>query len=372
MIRMNEFFTHFYDYMKIISYANLMPLILLVIFSFIVIYNPVFNQRQGRLFLAVAIINIIMILSTILDYILTLETGEHAWWQLRTFTTFFNFCIGPIIPLIIYKITTLEKLKFWLYIPFWCNVFICSISIFIPLVFNVSKLNIYGRGPLFYLPFATIIFYIICIAIKTGKSKLHGKQKERLLLLAIAFILSLVMFLEVKYRYYFMIWTSTAICIPLYYFLLNINQSILDPLTGTYNRLMYIKELSNLSQKKNGIIASLDINDLKVMNDTKGHEAGDQLLITFANLINENLPNQVNLFRIGGDEFIILSRKDNYKKVKESIDHARLKMQGNVSFSYSIEQYTPNQDMTAFLDNLDKKLYQNKKDDKLKEKMAIH
>ena len=58
----------------------------------------------------------------------------------------------------------------------------------------------------------------------------------------------------------------------------------------------------------------MDINDLKVINDTKGHKAGDMALQDFTSSILKLLPEKAELFRIGGDEFVafIPTIRDDY------------------------------------------------------------
>ena len=51
----------------------------------------------------------------------------------------------------------------------------------------------------------------------------------------------------------------------------------------------------------------LDINGLKIVNDTFGHREGDQLIVQGARLIKETLGQLGEIFRIGGDEFVVLS-----------------------------------------------------------------
>ena len=81
-----------------------------------------------------------------------------------------------------------------------------------------------------------------------------------------------------------------------------------DSLTGLNNRSAYDKriiEISSASTKPEVIgVLVMDINDLKLINDTKGHKAGDMALQDFTSSIRKILPEKTELFRIGGDEFV--------------------------------------------------------------------
>lgn len=82
-----------------------------------------------------------------------------------------------------------------------------------------------------------------------------------------------------------------------------------DALTGIGNRLSYeiVREKVNA---EDGHIAVLyaDINNLKYVNDKYGHAAGDELIKTVAGVLQSTLNESFSLHRIGGDEFVGISR----------------------------------------------------------------
>lgn len=81
-----------------------------------------------------------------------------------------------------------------------------------------------------------------------------------------------------------------------------------DTLTGVYNRSYVHKHILNLdflSLNKPSSLISIDLNHLKVTNDTYGHFVGDLLLKRFVEGFNRLLPEDACFARYGGDEFII-------------------------------------------------------------------
>jgi len=81
-----------------------------------------------------------------------------------------------------------------------------------------------------------------------------------------------------------------------------------DSLTGLNNRSAYDKRIDEISSPSNktevlGVLV-MDLNDLKVINDTKGHKEGDIALKDFTSCILKLLPEGSEVFRIGGDEFV--------------------------------------------------------------------
>lgn len=91
------------------------------------------------------------------------------------------------------------------------------------------------------------------------------------------------------------------------------NQVLLerDVLTGLLNRYSWNKEFEKIEKDKSVVtICSLDVNGLKKTNDSKGHLAGDELIIGAATCIKDVFDEYGNVYRIGGDEFSVLIYKD--------------------------------------------------------------
>jgi len=89
-------------------------------------------------------------------------------------------------------------------------------------------------------------------------------------------------------------------------------QALLDELTNIKNRKAYnlqIKELVAAFDRYQTpfSIISIDIDDFKQINDNFGHDVGDQALRSFASLIKQHIRKTVHFFRIGCEEFVILS-----------------------------------------------------------------
>ncbi len=83
-----------------------------------------------------------------------------------------------------------------------------------------------------------------------------------------------------------------------------------DPLTALDNRrALYLRapeRLKQASPASPGALLLIDIDHFKQVNDLHGHDAGDRLLVTLADLIRSALPHGALAARLGGDEFVIL------------------------------------------------------------------
>jgi diguanylate cyclase (GGDEF)-like protein len=156
-----------------------------------------------------------------------------------------------------------------------------------------------------------------------------------------------------------------------------------DSLTGVRNKMAYDNYLSDLDQRiqtndiKSYAIVVLDLNNLKEINDTYGHENGNEYLINSCKLICQVFTHSP-IFRIGGDEFIaILTGEDLkqahnlLKKLKEGMAATRNAAfpWKHISIAYGIEIAQSAKDTTIAetFNKADKNMYKNKRAIKLAE-----
>jgi diguanylate cyclase (GGDEF)-like protein/PAS domain S-box-containing protein len=95
-----------------------------------------------------------------------------------------------------------------------------------------------------------------------------------------------------------------------------------DSLTGLYNRRRFFRELDSYlawSQRHGdpGAVLLLDVDRLKEVNDTLGHEAGDELLKHVAEVLSGRVRQTDAVARLGGDEFVVLLRALGAEQARE-------------------------------------------------------
>jgi len=99
-----------------------------------------------------------------------------------------------------------------------------------------------------------------------------------------------------------------------------------DLLTGVYNRNFLNEYLNEHSSAGNTGIVFCDVLGLKRVNDTLGHQAGDDLLIRASNCL-KNTFRKNDIFRIGGDEFLVISKNIGADVFAKRIEELRDKME---------------------------------------------
>lgn len=155
-----------------------------------------------------------------------------------------------------------------------------------------------------------------------------------------------------------------------------------DELTGIKNKTAY-KELEESVQSNmdNGLdylpfaLIVCDTNNLKKINDTQGHAAGDEYIKASAKLLC-NIFVHSPIFRVGGDEFVVFLRGSDYASKMELLEKLRNQVLENQStgsgpvLATGIAEYNPNNDnyVSEIFDRADKEMYENKQ--KLKERDA--
>ncbi len=153
------------------------------------------------------------------------------------------------------------------------------------------------------------------------------------------------------------------------------NEAILDPLTGLYNRRYlddFFQRVMALIRRhgKHYSFVMLDIDHFKEINDTYGHETGDQVLRELAGIIRGSMRQGEDMpSRIGGEEFalIVLGDREQALVVAEKI---RKKVLDNwspprdlrVTISAGISELTPDCVLATVMKEADEALYQAKKE----------
>ncbi len=94
-----------------------------------------------------------------------------------------------------------------------------------------------------------------------------------------------------------------------------------DQLTGLYNRRYFEEELSRLDTERNipFTIVMVDVNGLKLTNDTFGHQIGDKLLNRVTEVMKGVCRKDEIIARIGGDEFVILLPNTDRSAAKQLV-----------------------------------------------------
>lgn len=151
-----------------------------------------------------------------------------------------------------------------------------------------------------------------------------------------------------------------------------------DNLTNLSNRALFYSYAEKMiaSAQRNGTILGvvfIDIDKFKSINDTYGHQVGDQALIETANLLARNTRRADMVFRFGGDEFIILltdlkdekSHKEVLSRIVRESKRIRVNDGIEIAFSIGVSLYPKDgTNIEILVQKADKAMYDYKRDPK--------
>ena len=145
------------------------------------------------------------------------------------------------------------------------------------------------------------------------------------------------------------------------------DQSYKDPLTGSLNRRALDLHFK-VRQNEISTFVLCDLDDLKSINDTLGHTYGDELIKIFVNHVQQSLRDGDNIYRIGGDEFIIWMKGCSLKQANSrfiqlltDVPDITHKFNGNsLNFSFGTTTLVADQSLSNAISSADKLMYQHK------------
>ena len=296
----------------------------------------------------------------------SIETWAQGSMSLRTWRLIFSV-VGYIfrptaalgIALIIYPKQPRPR---YLWIPNVVNALIyCTAFFTSSIAFGFGEEYNFERGPLGYTAFVVSYFYILVAVWMTWKryrTSDHARERYVLYLCAAACIVASILDMNSEGAY-----VNSAIIassIFLYMFLRSIDTER-DPMTQLKNRLCFFEDTVRLGPAISAI-ASIDMNGLKRINDTIGHEAGDEALRIIGRSMEEASNKNILAYRTGGDEFALLFLRQDEETVRKTVEQVReavLSKGYSVSTGYAMRggTYSTVKDLIRWADE---KMYANK------------
>lgn len=142
------------------------------------------------------------------------------------------------------------------------------------------------------------------------------------------------------------------------------HMSFYDTLTSFYNRNRFIQDLESLEHMNiSAGIVYLDVNGLKEVNDKYGHAAGDKLLVRTAGKIR-SIYKAADLYRVGGDEFVVIVRNVSEAAFEESTGELRrsFKWDDQCKAAIGTEWTADTGNINQVVAEADAKMYEDKKE----------
>lgn len=148
------------------------------------------------------------------------------------------------------------------------------------------------------------------------------------------------------------------------------SQASHDFLTGLLSRRAFLEKLDSMERDKPLVIALADIDDFKLINDSYGHNSGDDVLQAISNIIKSQPAEAFSACRWGGEEFVFLFNSQDL-----SLAHSRLLQLHNeigsekflfggktvqITMTFGLYKGKPGEDVFSVIDHADELLYKGK------------
>ena len=300
--------------MSVLGFIDSYLALILILVAMTILIHTTVHLSKGMTRNLMILIVYLFVLSVV-DYVEVYLGNLPVYFVWRSILT----CVKYIIPAMMLAriiVTFSDAKKIYVFSPAIVNACICLISIFTGWVYYFTpETNTFNRGPLGYLPFIVCGGYITYVAVYTFLSV--GKQMDDILPLGFIVasgVVSVIMPPIIGESFEKWFTTTMAISVFVYYVFLVQQLTKRDSMTRLLNRQSYYADL-----EKGGDITALiclDMNGLKKLNDTQGHEAGDIALKTLGDCFRKAVNYRQRVYRIGGDEFAIICRHCDEEAVK--------------------------------------------------------
>lgn len=147
-------------------------------------------------------------------------------------------------------------------------------------------------------------------------------------------------------------------------------EASVDALTGVKNRHAFLmaEERINMQieegQDPEFAVVFFDVNDLKKVNDTEGHNAGDKYLQDACSIVCKVFDHSP-VFRVGGDEFAVIAQGSDYEHIDELVaemneHNKKAKANGGIVIACGMARYEGDSDVASVFERADHSMYGNK------------
>lgn len=339
---------------------NFVAIIITVFLILFVKTNNNFEKKVNRHFLIATLCILILIFTESLEFQYAQASSPDI---MRVFLSAIGYTLRPTIPYFLAIITKnyTKKEQLFFTIPIIFNALVSFSALFCKISFWYTPDNQFARGPLGYTPFVIAAFYVIFLLVKTMQDWRKGGFREAFIVSAIVLLAFFSTVLESVFGFRFIQNPCMATSITFYYLFLNSAQNNRDPLTGAFTRRKFYLDAQKYNNSLTAVI-SLDINNLKILNDEHGHVEGDRALVSITRAIQKYMGSNSSLYRCGGDEFMILCFKLDEQGIQTLIDEIRKELK-TTPYCCAIG-YAPYSIMDGFDDACrlaDDRMYQDKR-----------
>ena len=264
------------------------------------------------------------------------------------------------------------KCNRWIYVPAIILFVLTLINIRTGWIATVSLENDYIRGQLFWIVPTITLFYLGYGILLIWRYHKRLTAYKYIMGLMYFTIITLVVVVQIVCEDYLTIWSTVGGLLVCAYVFNIIDGLQYDALTMMENKQSYLSYTSKLAKKQKLTLTAIniDLDDFKIINDRYGHQEGDEALKSFSQILRGSFPYKHRIFRMGGDEFLILSEQQNKKQMIKYMERFKERVKAynassgkvyDLKFSYGMDSYNSDYKcVEEFLKYVDSMMYTQK------------
>ena len=304
---------------------HLVTLFLIILLSILLRSQKSFRDSELRYFWLTVLSCLLLMLEDALE-ILASQDPSLRFWRILLSVLGYTFRSTAALGLLLVVVQR-EKRTFRLWIPALITLAVSATAFFSDIAFTFDEDYDFVRGPLGYVAFVVPALYLLLILWVTYRRYTVHKGIQTYIIPGCA-VFCVAAAITDAIHGGIRLHEAALVSSIFFYIILHAHDNRRDPLTGLLNRQAFYDDCASYNDSVSAV-ASLDMNGLKRMNDTLGHHAGDEALVTIAGCMKAVVTRNTLAYRIGGDEFVILflsAKEDDVaatiSQVRESITKA--------------------------------------------------
>ncbi|MBO4422678.1 MAG: GGDEF domain-containing protein [Clostridia bacterium] len=336
---------------------DLIALFLILLFGIRLLDKKSFQNAETKYFWLTLGSCFFLVLENVLE---AAAAEDPAWIFWRTVLSIlgYTFRSTAALGLLLVIVPRKNRSVLW-WIPCAITFLINCTAFFSDAAFGFGEDYGFYRGPLGVVSFIVPLFYILMILVFSFRRRSEKSGAERFIIpVCILFCIAATVkgVLHGGDDLTVAIMTSSIF----FYIVLYSHDNRLDPLTGLLNRQACYDDCAALN-KSIKAVASLDMNGLKDLNDSRGHQAGDEALKMIGRCLRDCVDRKTSAYRIGGDEFAILFFRDGEEEIAALVNKIKEDVAaGGCSISAGYAVCGNGRDLNGTISESDRLMYEDK------------
>ncbi|MBR1382648.1 MAG: GGDEF domain-containing protein [Ruminococcus sp.] len=294
---------------KQIIHVDFIALVTFIYLALFMRSNRAYDKSVNKYYLYSLLLVAVLTITDNLDYYYSGLSEPHKIHKIFIMAGYITRVFLLMSAVYILKRDTLTKrVRLLLLAPALINVAVILSAFFTDKVFWIDENNVLHRELLSYTPHVTsLTYFFITLGISIKRYRQGYKDEGRMLFISLAAVMTGVIS-EIVLKTRGVLISAVLLMLAFYYLYLHMEHFKRDNLTGVLNRMSFFADIEDTQKGTITALCEIDMNGLKQINDSEGHEAGDRAIKAVSAIILKCIPNSSHLYRLGGDEFAVLFR----------------------------------------------------------------